>query len=471
MAQPHPTADPEGPLDVVVTPDPAGGRVRVDWSLPPGSEPEEPAYRVWLRVEGHRAAWHRDEPWRTTHLQLPWSMVAQSVPVHLELVVQPLDASGRGGPLHASSFVVPPLVSVPRSDRWRVGPTEVVVDDGARRDAGLEWWPDGTVGFAEVDGVAWAFAADGPRAVRWPLGPDRFLGTAPRPVRIEGLPDDLDYAAGGPVFTAPDGLLVLFVHEEVHPGGEAMDFWSAIGLAASLDGGATFTYLGRVVAPQIDAGAPQRRLLTEVGGAPFAVVGEHLHLYFRETAADGRARNLGVARAPVAEVVPAARAGRASPWTKLGEHGWDEPGLGGLARELLPAGPPPRWFDVVHLTRHDRYLLVCSDGMVDHWSYVVVESPDGVAWGAPAHLAEPSVGPELLYLSVVGPDPARPWEADGDEVHLYRTRTEHAGARRWDEARLERLVLTYRPPPGPGGEGEPSEDDDEPSGGGTSAAP
>src|SRR5690606_38678048 len=111
---------------------------------------------------------------------------------------------------------------------------------------------------------------------------------------IEGVGADVAYASGSSVHVDPEsGAVLLFFHEEVHPGGDELRFWSAIGLAVSRDGGRTFTSRGRIISPNIDVDDPRRVALTEVGGAPFAVHDGHFHIYFRETLASGEALNLG----------------------------------------------------------------------------------------------------------------------------------------------------------------------------------
>ena len=73
------------------------------------------------------------------------------------------------------------------------------------------------------------------------------------------------------------GDFLLIVHEEIHPDGDDLRFWSAIGLAVSHDGGGTFEYVGRVVAPAIGADDPGRVALTEIGGV--VAVGLWLYLF------------------------------------------------------------------------------------------------------------------------------------------------------------------------------------------------
>ena len=246
------------------------------------------------------------------------------------------------------------------------------------------------------------------------------------------------------------GAILLFVHEEVHPDGDELRFWSAIGLAISTDQGATFTYLGRIISPNVAADDPGAVALTEVGGAPFTIRDGSFHVYFKETLATGTACNMSVARAPVDDVLAAALDGRVIPWWKHADGTWDEPGIGGAASELFPRSPTTRWFDVVHLVDHDLDVIVTSDGMADDWSYLIRTSRDGVEWSGPSQVGDTEHGGELLYLALASTDLATPRAVRGEALHLYRTRSVHGGSRRWDDAVVERRLLTWRPANGPG---------------------
>ncbi len=72
-----------------------------------------------------------------------------------------------------------------------------------------------------------------------------------------------------------------------------------LGLMKSTDGGKSWTYLGDVVAPQVNGSQTYN-----VGGAPYLIVGNYLYVYFNEHTSGGRKR-LGVARTPLPDLLTA----------------------------------------------------------------------------------------------------------------------------------------------------------------------
>ena len=447
-------------LQVSVRIDEDRGGIRLEWTLDDGvaerwgASPSMPiaGYDIWICLEGLCIPWETGgRLWTKPWLVLPAGIVAQSVAVSLELqVVVQWEDSTRSEAITAP-FSVPALFAIPPSDEWTMGPIEVLVDDRTRRDAGLRYWPDGSIGFATFDGTTYGFASNGPACARWRIGDDRFLDEVlqvSEPIRH--VPDELSYASGGSVWTDPaSGAVLLFVHEEVHPDGDELRFWSAIGLAISHDQGATFTYLGRIISPNAEVDDPRRVALTEVGGAPFVIHDGAFLVYFREALASGTSHNMSVARARVDAVLDAALDGRVVAWSKHRDGSWDEPGIGGVASELFAGSPTTRWFDVVELADHDRFVMVCSDGMADEWGYLIRTSPDGIEWSPPAVVGDTERDGELLYLALAATDLTSPRRALGNAVHLYRTRSVNGGSRRWDDAVVERRLLQLGPAAGP----------------------
>lgn len=412
------------------------------WGAPPGAAVA--GYDLWVCLDDQCIPWKgRDRLWEKDRLRLPWDIVGQSVEVALELrvVVEWIDGT-RSEPLSAP-FVVPPRFVLATTANWEVGDAVVVVDDEERGNAGLTYWPDGGIGFATLGGRTYGFASNGPRVARWRVDEGAFLGAvldASEP--IVGVGDDVDYASGSSVYVDPaSSAVLLFFHEEVHPGGDELRFWSAIGLAVSRDGGRTFTSRGRIIAPNIHVDDPRRVALTEVGGAPFVIHDGSFHIYFRETLESGEALNLSVARAPVDATIASALDGSTLEWHKFRDGKWDEPGVGGAGSELLPGSPTPRWFDVVHLTSHGRYVLVFSDGMAEEWGYGITTSTDALTWSPPERLGSVERGGERLYLSLAGADLHEGKAVSGDELHLYRTRSSRGGSGRWLDAVVERRTL------------------------------
>lgn len=464
MADPIPEGSlpppPRDGLTVDVLEDIVDGAVGLAWTVGPGTAARwgaEPTmaiagYDVWICLGEQCIPWnHNGRLWTTPGLKLPTDIVGQSVPVTLELRVVVEWVDGTRSEAISCPFTVAPVHQLLTTDEWEVDAAELLVDDQTRNAAGLRYWPDGSIGFARIRGETYGFASNGPSCSRWRIDPGQFLGEllqVSEPIR--GVHSDIDYASGSSVWVDPtSGTMLLFYHEEVHPGGDELRFWSAIGLAFSDDEGATFTSLGRIISPNIGVDDPNRAVLTEIGGAPCIVHDGMFLIYFRETLATGGALNMSVARASVADVLAAGLDGRLVPWHKFRDGRWDEPGVGGAASDLFADSPVTRWFDVVRQVDHDRLVMIGSDGLADEWAYTVRTSADGIAWTDARQIGETERGGELLYLSVAATDLSEPKQARGDELHLYRTRSAKSGSARWDDAVVERLTLRHLSPAEP----------------------
>jgi hypothetical protein len=436
-------------MEVTVSPDHERGLLRIGWRLD-GSRAAR--YQPFVGVEGF---WLRQPDTSDPWVDFPWSYVSASVPVELELrVVAHLEDGTTSAPVDAP-LLVPPRWDPPTSQQWVVGQTELVVSHEARRDAGLNAWVDGCMGFAEIGGEVYGFAANGafgedPSGVaRWRIGGDHFLteGSATS-ARIEG--ETAPYVGGGPVFVGPDGELLLLYHAEVwlpddrHPEGNPMRFWSFIGMATSPDDGLTWRSLGRIIEPELGVDAEVRPFLTEVCGAPYIVRDGHMYVYFRDTRGDASAVTLSVARAPVADVVAAAHRGAAPVFTKWHDGGWTEPALGGRSTDLVPGSPEPRWFDVIELVDHGLYVMVQTDGVSRHWTDLVRTSADGLTWSPAERLPGPVISGERLYVTLASPSLVPQRQVRGDAFDVYHVRSERGISGRWDEAVVERTRVQLR---------------------------
>jgi hypothetical protein len=158
----------------------------------------------------------------------------------------------------------------------------------------------------------------------------------------DGVPDgsvlgayDRDYVGGGPVLSVTSGTshaLVLIYHSEFHWGptcNNAPCFYGTLGMAISVDGGATFTKLGEIIQPAISRpawiGAHPAESLS-IGAGPL-VLGDdngqpvdpatastastYVYVFFDDfdptnAAPCANAQCLTVARAPLQDVIDAA---------------------------------------------------------------------------------------------------------------------------------------------------------------------
>jgi hypothetical protein len=450
------------PIDIAVAVDEVGGTHRFSW------EPRQVlgiggsgsvavrsivGYDVHLRFGTATFGWpaRLEDPW----LDLPSAVLRPPRDIEIAFRVTAHLQNGTVTDTGQGWVTIPAWTEPLPTLDWSVGTPTVVVADAERRAEGLTWWIDGNVGFVDVDGQVRAFAANGPRSSSWTVTQDRFLADPiTTGLAIEGIDPGVDYAAGGPVHRDPaSGALFLFYHGEEHPDGDPKRFWSFVGLAVSHDDGATFEDLGPIVTPHTTPDTPGWTGALEVGGAPFAIEDGWFHVYFRDVVPEPdhfRVLDLAVARAPVAEVVQAGLAGRSVAWTKWGQEGWTEPGLGGRPADLFGFAPHPNWFDTTYLVDHDVHLLVASHGGGLDWSYWWSVSRDGLHWTPPRTLLDEPAGAETLYVSLSSPDRRSQRNVVGDVVHLYRTRStlaEDGITHRWNgDVTIDRIDLSLSVP-------------------------
>jgi hypothetical protein len=326
------------------------------------------------------------------------------------------------------------------------GPPSVLVDHDTRVAGGLHHWVDGTMGFHRHDGGTTVVAPNGGRLARHRLTPSGFPGRALTTTgRIGGPVAAADHASGGPLHhDERSGQLLLSYHGETFRGGDPADYYAFIGLAVSDDHGASFEDLGRTITSPLDEHDRYRPRPVDLGSGAFVVRDGWFLAYFQDRGNGPTRRRLSVARAPVDEVLAAARDRRTPVFTKYHDGGWDQPGCGGLSAELLPDTPWVVWFDTAFVEPLQRTLLVYStswlvDG-VPHWMHMASLSRDGLRWSPPVPLLDSPVTDEIIYLTIDsgGPDQRT---ITGDTFDVYRTRS--TTPYRWDHAWLERVTVTF----------------------------
>ena len=334
---------------------------------------------------------------------------------------------------------------------------EAVVDHDTRVALGLTHWVDGTMGFDRRGGRETVIAPNGPRLARHRLDLGGFAdGLQARDIEIEGGGWRPDHASGGPLFRdEATGRLLLVYHGEYFAAGDPTDFYAYIGLAASDDDGTSFTDLGAIITSELAEDDPARPHPLEVGAGAYAICDGWFLVFTQERGAQPRyhRRNLLVARARVDDVLAATRRGRAPAFTKYHDGAFSQPGLGGLASEVLPSGSDPvLWCDAAWIEPIQQVLLVYStvvpmpDG-THEWNHAAAVSPDGVHWSPSTRLYPATTKDELIYLTIDsgGPDQRC---ITGSTFDVYRVRS--AAPYRWDDAVLERVSVTWSAPE-PGG--------------------
>ena len=371
--------------------------------------------------------------------------------------------------------------------RFRVVSRTTLVDAEGRRHLGLHHWPDGTIGRFVRDGRIVTVGPNGDGLARteftlprWsdrltkrfagvqlslrarPHGPAAAGSSATQPSgpevlglgtlteahgRISHMKEPADYMAGGPVFYDADRDLALLVyHAEEHAGGDPRDFFSSLGLAASRDGGSTWTDLGRIVRAQLPASAASRTWgPVEMGPGALLWTDDRLVVLFGDFRDDGRRVNLAAASAPRRELLDAAAQGRCVEWRKWDGRSFAEPGLGGRSAELLSAFATygqVAWTDAAWLHHRQRWALVAATNFMGAWVLVVITTTDGVRWSAATVVEGSRCEAEALYVSAHEPlTPAEASELGPDGFAVLRVVSSRGGYDRWDDAFVERLVV------------------------------
>lgn len=129
------------------------------------------------------------------------------------------------------------------------------------------------------------------------------------------------------IYKDPNGGLLAFLHIEFAaatytPGGSG--YKGRIALAYSTDNGDTFTYCGEIIAPYGDPDMSGGFLQ----GCPYVVKDGYFYIYYNEGGAV-------VARAPVTDVLNAAKNGTTCSWYKYYNGGWTQPGMFGNRSYLV----------------------------------------------------------------------------------------------------------------------------------------
>jgi hypothetical protein len=302
------------------------------------------------------------------------------------------------------------------------GPPTVAVTNAEWTGAGLDYWPDGSLGFVTVGGTTYAIASNGPVTSVVESSPGDTLGTVIADDIALATLEPADYAAGGPVYhDTGSGKVVMLWHGEDH---SDAGFVSFLGLAVADESDLTsWTDLGRVVTTTID---PSLEVQHDLGGGSLAVLDGHLYVYYqdRPSTLDADVWGLSVARAPLADVIAWADGGPAASFAKWHADGWGKPGVGGESTPVLPGAAYLGWCHAVTLTDHDRVLLVwaAKAGPTDvpsQWAvFAALSEPDDpTTFGEVGRIVEPAHR-KIAYVTVAAPDYASSNEVAGPAVTL-----------------------------------------------------
>jgi hypothetical protein len=362
------------------------------------------------------------------------------------------------------------LVSpAPPAPQLVLGPQRTIVPAQERLAKDLTFWPDGPLG-VERSGSGYVFEGPNHGDVTRTAGTlDNPLGQVTPTIKVAGaaaaLPD-AGYAAGGPIYRDPSsGTRLMFVHVERYPTGDPRDgSYASIGLARSTDDGRSWRFLGAIFTQNLtyeQYRADPGRCGSDVENRHYAVVNtsfgqyvirseggtDYFYIYgadAQQPPSDAGACpvSFAVARAPVSEVLDAARRGEVSDWHKYFDGSWDEPGLGGRSSDVWP-GTRLLSFDVSYNEYLHRYILVMPDLISgNRFALQISESADGVSWSTPTNAFE--TRGEIYAPTIVGlgPDPRR---TDQAFYVLYTNSPKQwAIQSRWVDARLRSRLVAFR---------------------------
>lgn len=322
-----------------------------------------------------------------------------------------------------------------------------------KTNKGLDWWVDGPISAEPVGRRRYAFRAPNGGDVAVTRGtladPAASVASPAKEIAHPGYPD-IGYLSGGQVYDLGGDRRLMFVHAERYPTGDVTVFYGTIGLALSRDGGRTWRFLGEIFRPQLPYEQFQRcRDAVNASFGQFVIArteGRRWFYAYSLDHTDACSTDYSVFRAPVGEVVGAARQGRVTAWHKYFDGAFAEPALGGRFTDILP-GAQTRSFAVTYNAYLGRYLFIYPHQYPGQsiWEWRLAESADGVGWSEPAPLGEPVTG-ELYAPSVISPD-SRP-QASGREFWLYYTASRSSGFDRWATSTLNRRKLTVADLPG-----------------------
>lgn len=287
---------------------------------------------------------------------------------------------------------------------------------------------------------------------------DNPLGSGPPvDVSINPNPDpavnpyyqSYDYMGGGPVYKVPDGMfgpghLLMVYHAEI-PTILTQSFYSILALAASSDGGMSWTDLGEII--RVNQGYRADMDGFDIGDSPLVVSpdGKYFYIYFPDWLANGTTHwentvtLASVARAPVLAVLEAAFGNKphAIAFQKYYD-GWHlDQGLGGYSVDLNTQAPYSGGLQVAYNAYLHRYQMLINAGVVVYYS----ESPDGMNW-SPLTLFfdfRGQVDPPSVYVAPVGmgDDPS----ILGKQFYIFYTLYPNNGEG-WSGASVKRFTVS-----------------------------
>ena len=314
-----------------------------------------------------------------------------------------------------------------------------------RRAKGLHYWPDSPMGISPIGNGRYRFFAANSAVQAITEGtlddPAELVldgsvtATDPSTVyaggTMQGLKSDsstIDYFGGGPVYRdEATGIIILVTHTEEgywnptpadpsYPPGFNTYYRAGLRLVVSTDDGLSFKDCGWIIKSymEIDEATPPYVDSLTIGSL-IAKDGYFYLYYTGELLGVAGNPNLCVARAPISEVITAALGNEISTWTKYYNGSFSQPGLRGLASDLISEielGIPNAFAVVAYSPILKKFAMLTAQlaryfdpnlyavktpGLL---SMFVLLSDDGFTWGMLERL---TVDSSTIYPSILGP--------------------------------------------------------------------
>jgi len=213
------------------------------------------------------------------------------------------------------------------------------------------------------------------------------------------------------VYRINDDEILMWLHLEFR--GYAWNIRA--GLAYSKDSGMTFDWVGYVAGPSGPCGQSLtvKHACANMGLVNYIIKDGFFQIYFQDqdqtkkgqAGPTGPGQEVATARAPVSDVVNAARQLRVTEWHKYHNGAWAEPALGGDFTALNLKSNGYMHGDGIYIKAIDQYAIVQQTGdrtKPREWRYAVLIafSKDGLSWsdwqqvytdGTPGGVAYPSI--------------------------------------------------------------------------------
>jgi len=350
-----------------------------------------------------------------------------------------------------------------------VGQAETVFKRKPLNDAGLIYWPDGSIGVVKGKDGSYAFyAANGE------VSSSMMIGTLENPGRdsmqkmnITGIPAGYNYSGGGPVYKIDDDTLVMFYHVEYHLDGNWRTFYTEIRMAVSTVKNSNghfidFKDLGLVLRANMTKEkfteilktkklAKNEFFCVELLGGQIVIYNGYVYLYYKDVIDKGgdfwsNYNELAAARTSLEELKTAVKNKTVPVFKKYYQNDWTENGIGGKSsplkdRQDLLVG----WLGITYNTHINKFIMVLSENHYPPPKYTyekcdlqIMTSDDGVNWGKRQRISDANEPRELLYVSIIDTE-GNASLTTGKEFYIYYTRTQSLT---WDDKDVVRRKIT-----------------------------